>query len=59
MMMVVNLLVRLFARRVLNTPGGGLALMVNGNVLGVLQVALGIQIIIAAVRLLVILAPAG
>lgn len=56
--MAINLVVMLCARLILKTPGISFALTVFGNVLGVLQVALGIQLVIGALRLLHVLAPA-
>lgn len=57
--MAINLVAMVMARQILKMPGIGLALIVFANVLGVLQVALGIQLVIAALRLLHIIAPAG
>ena len=57
--MVLNLMIMLFARLILKTPGLGFALMIFGNVLGVLQVALGVQFIIGALRVSGILPPLG
>ena len=59
LVMVINLAVMLLAQRILCMPGVGLALIMFGNVLGVLQVALGIQIVISTLRVLGALAPLG
>lgn len=53
--MVLNLAVMLLARLILKAPGIGFALMIFGNVLGVLQVALGVQFIIGALRVIGVL----
>ncbi len=59
LVMVINLAVMLLAQRILSMPGVGLALIMFGNVLGVLQVALGVQIVISTLRVLGALAPLG
>lgn len=53
--MAINLVVMLLARNILNMPGIGHALTIFGNVLGVLQAALGIQIVIGALRMIGVL----
>jgi multiple antibiotic resistance protein len=48
--MVINVLAMFFVRRILGTPGVMPALVVLGSVVGVLQVALGIQFIFNILR---------
>ena len=57
--MVLNLMIMLLARLILKAPGLIFALMIFGNVMGVLQVALGIQLVIGALRVLGVMAPLG
>jgi multiple antibiotic resistance protein len=53
--MAINLVVMLLARSILKMPGVRLALTVFGNILGVLQAALGVQIVIGALRMIGVL----
>jgi multiple antibiotic resistance protein len=50
--MVLNFLAMVFASKILKTPGVAPALMLIGSVLGVLQVALGVQMMVTGLRLL-------
>lgn len=52
LILVLDLLAMLFAERILKTPVVASALAIVGSVMGVLQVALGIQIVVLALRLL-------
>lgn len=52
LILMLDLLAMLFAERILKTPVVASALAIVGSVMGVLQVALGIQIVVLALRLL-------
>jgi multiple antibiotic resistance protein len=55
--MVINFVAMLFAQRLFKTPGVLPGLLVLGNVVGVLQVALGVQIVLNGLRVVGVLAP--